>query len=338
MYIDLIFYKFTSNLARQLLIKVISVFGEKRTVYMRRFHTIITKIWICSQCNICFALGANSGIFWNYCISASEFPGQYIFSIFCGVIRWCTTALSTHKLTPVRANVCPSPFIVSNGLENFSAILRALIQGVVGSYLCAINSKPEGRTVFFRRVLFRSLCIGHNSQKSGESERPLSKLIAGKAFARASFRDFRSSGVIAHPPDLHRGLPPKHRLTLLRLSEHWAQFQFHYWQSPERTGVWQLQGLAMMNAIAEGLLLMIWVHLKIYFLSYCLIKVCDVILIIAHGTELLPYLCLKKAGNFLYAHTRMQSDQTFPDNSVPVWVAMWSCPPGHRYRRLHQER
>jgi hypothetical protein len=28
MYIDLIFYKFTSNLARQLLIKVISVFGE----------------------------------------------------------------------------------------------------------------------------------------------------------------------------------------------------------------------------------------------------------------------------------------------------------------------
>ncbi len=43
MYIDLIFYKFTSNLARQLLIKVISVFGEKRTVYMRRFHTIITK-------------------------------------------------------------------------------------------------------------------------------------------------------------------------------------------------------------------------------------------------------------------------------------------------------
>ncbi|EFK75443.1 hypothetical protein HMPREF9535_00563 [Escherichia coli MS 78-1] len=44
MYIDLIFYKFTSNLARQLLIKVISVFGEKRTVYMRRFHTIITKI------------------------------------------------------------------------------------------------------------------------------------------------------------------------------------------------------------------------------------------------------------------------------------------------------
>ncbi len=44
MYIDLIFYKFTSNLARQLLIKVISVFGEKRTVYMRRFHTRITKI------------------------------------------------------------------------------------------------------------------------------------------------------------------------------------------------------------------------------------------------------------------------------------------------------
>ncbi len=43
MYIDLIFYKFTSNLARQLLIKVISVFGEKRTVYMRRFHTRITK-------------------------------------------------------------------------------------------------------------------------------------------------------------------------------------------------------------------------------------------------------------------------------------------------------
>lgn len=200
MYIDLIFYKFTSNLALQLLIKVISVFGEKRTVYMRRFHTIITKIWICSQCNICFALGANSGIFWNYCISASEFPGQYIFSIFCGVIRWCTTALSTHKLTPVRANVCPSPFIVSNGLENFSAILRALIQGVVGSYLCATNSKPEGRTVFFRRVLFRSLCIGHNSQKSGESERPLSKLIAGKAFARASFRDFRSSGVNCSSP------------------------------------------------------------------------------------------------------------------------------------------
>ncbi|KQI83244.1 hypothetical protein AM260_24035 [Escherichia coli] len=30
MYIDLIFYKFTSNLARQLLIKVISVFGEKK--------------------------------------------------------------------------------------------------------------------------------------------------------------------------------------------------------------------------------------------------------------------------------------------------------------------
>ncbi len=29
MYIDLIFYKFTSNLARQILIKVISVFGEK---------------------------------------------------------------------------------------------------------------------------------------------------------------------------------------------------------------------------------------------------------------------------------------------------------------------
>lgn len=54
------------------------------------------------------------------------------------------------------------------------------------------------------------------------------------------------------------------------------------------------------------------------FSPYCLIKVCDVILIIAHGTELLPYLCLKKAGNFLYAHTRMQSDQTFPDNSVPV--------------------
>ncbi|OAF89384.1 hypothetical protein PPECC79_46710 [Escherichia coli PCN079] len=44
MYIDLIFYKFTSNLARQLLIKVISVFGEKRTVYMRRFNTRITKI------------------------------------------------------------------------------------------------------------------------------------------------------------------------------------------------------------------------------------------------------------------------------------------------------
>lgn len=126
-------------------------------------------------------------------MSPVPLPWHVISSDFPGNRRWRTTASSTHKLEPASASVCPSPLIVSNGAENLSAILRAFIQGVVGSYLCATNSKPDGKTVFFRRVCCRSRWIGHNSQNSGKSDCSLSKLTAGNASARAFFRDFRCS-------------------------------------------------------------------------------------------------------------------------------------------------
>lgn len=143
-------------------------------------------------------------------MSPVPLPWHVISSDFPGNRRWRTTASSTHKLEPASASVCPSPLIVSNGAENLSAILRAFIQGVVGSYLCATNSKPDGKTVFFRRVCCRSRWIGHNSQNSGKSDCSLSKLTAGNASARAFCAIFVVPVIIVHHSDQHIILHPEH--------------------------------------------------------------------------------------------------------------------------------
>ncbi|WP_420055889.1 hypothetical protein [Escherichia coli] len=148
MYIDLIFYKFTSNLTRQLLIKVISVLGEKKG---RVHETISYK----KNKNMNMLSNAIYVLHWEQMAEYFEiivfllqnFLGQYIF-LFLWSDQVMYNALSTHKLTPVRANVCPSPFIVSNGLENFSAILRALIQALLGR-ICVLQTVNQRAEQYF---------------------------------------------------------------------------------------------------------------------------------------------------------------------------------------------
>lgn len=62
----------------------------------------------------------------------------------------------------VSVSVCLLLLIVSNGVENLFVILWVFIQGVVGLYLCVINSKLDGKIVFFRCVCCRLWWIGYN--------------------------------------------------------------------------------------------------------------------------------------------------------------------------------